>query len=141
MTTVAYKDGILAADGRVTAHDDLVSTDEDEKVFKLEDGSLFSAAGDVEDCEDLLEALRNGGDTPELDDIEALWIKPDGSVYRFERKRWSKQRGKYFALGSGAGYALAAMDAGADALKAVKIAIKRDPRSGGEVQYVELDRP
>lgn len=42
------------------------------------------------------------------------------------------------AIGSGRGYALAAMLAGADARKAVEIAIKLDTGSGGEVYHLPL---
>ena len=40
------------------------------------------------------------------------------------------------ALGSGAGYAIAAMLAGADAKRAVEIACQLDPSSGGKVKVI-----
>jgi len=65
-------------------------------------------------------------------------LKVDGSLWEFEGEVWVKQDPGYYASGSGSPYAFAAMDAGASARDAVRIAIKRDANSGGRVQSLRL---
>lgn len=138
ITTIAYRGGILAGDTRVTIGDNIV-TDKQRKVWKTKDGYLLGAAGKVEDMERLRRVVRKGVAVDATLDISALLISPEGKVMLFEGNTWVTQKGaKYYAIGSGHDVALAAMDAGADAVKAVKIAIKRDTGSGGHVKKVCL---
>jgi ATP-dependent protease HslVU (ClpYQ) peptidase subunit len=138
VTTIAYKAGTLAADSRVTTGDTIIS-DKHLKVHRLRDGRLVAWAGSVEDSERLLSALRAGTDLPQLGDIEALIVSPDGSVHLYEGNLLVKQKLQpHYALGSGGSLALAAMDAKATAPEAVRIAINRDTGSGGRVRSVKL---
>lgn len=138
MTTVVFRDGVLASDSRVTVND-MVSTDKQTKVHRLRDGRLYGWAGSVEDAERLRISLRKGEAPPRLDNISALLIDGDGVIHLYEGNIWIEQKGEpYYAVGSGAPYALGAMDAGADAIAAAKIAIKRDVNSGGKVRSVKL---
>jgi ATP-dependent protease HslVU (ClpYQ) peptidase subunit len=75
---------------------------------------------------------------PKLQDISALHLRVDGSLWEYEGEAWVKQDTGYYATGSGSPYAFAAMDAGASAKDAVRIAIKRDANSGGRVQSLRL---
>lgn len=135
MTTVAYRDGVLAADSRITAAD-MVVTDKATKVHRLRDGSLFGHAGSVEDAERLKRALVKGHDAPKDLDVIALLVHPDGTITLFEGNLWIKQTDPYYAIGSGAPYALGAMDAGADAPSAALIGSRRDTSSGGRIKKV-----
>ena len=137
MTTLAYREGVLASDSRITAAETVI-TNNQRKVHRLKDGRLFGYAGSVEDGHRLLTALRRNTKPPELEAISALRIDPDGSVWLYEGNVWIKQREAYYALGSGSNYALGAMDAGVSAKDAVRIGIKRDVSSGGRVQAVTL---
>lgn len=138
MTTIVYRDGVLAGDSRVTI-DDMVSTDKQTKVHKLRDGRLYGWAGGVEDAERLRQALRKNAPPPALQEISALLIDTDGAIHLYEGNIWIEQKGEpYYAVGSGAPYALGALDAGCSALDAAKIAIKRDINSGGKVRTVKL---
>jgi ATP-dependent protease HslVU (ClpYQ) peptidase subunit len=139
MTSIAYRDGELATDSRITAGDMIVS-DKRTKVHRLRDGSLVAWSGSVQDAELLLRAMRKTSNAPhpKLQDISALHLRTDGSLYEYEGEAWVKQDPGPYATGSGAPYALAAMDAGASAREAVKIAIKRDANSGGRVQSLKL---
>lgn len=138
MTTIAYRAGVLAADSRVTSGDTVV-TDSHRKLHRLRDGRILGWAGSVEDAERLVHALRKKKDMPSLGNISALMVQPDGTVWLYEGNLWVKQaRQAYYAEGSGSGYALAAMDAGATAKRAVQIAIKRDPSSGGRANTLRL---
>jgi ATP-dependent protease HslVU (ClpYQ) peptidase subunit len=138
MTTLAYRDGALATDSRVTAGDMIVS-DRRKKVHRLRDGSIVAWSGSVQQAELLLRAMRKKGvQSPKLTEIAALHLRADGSLWEYEGEAWVKQDPGYYATGSGSPYAFAAMDAGASAKDAVRIAIKRDANSGGKVQSLKL---
>jgi ATP-dependent protease HslVU (ClpYQ) peptidase subunit len=139
MTTLAYRDGELATDSRITSGDMIVS-DKRKKVHRLRDGSILAWSGSVQQAELLLRAMRSKKTIkpPSLDDISALHLRADGSLWEYEGEAWVKQDPGYYATGSGSPYAFAAMDAGASARDAVRIAIKRDASSGGRVQSLKL---
>jgi hypothetical protein len=97
-------------------------------------------SGSVQDAELLLQAMRKTAKVkhPKLECISALHLRVDGSLWEYEGEAWVKQDPGYYATGSGSPYAFAAMDAGASAKDAVRIAIKRDANSGGRVQSLRL---
>ena len=63
MTTICYRDGVLAGDGRETIIEDressMVDNDNASK-FSLEDGRLFGASKTSESCFRLHESLVKG---------------------------------------------------------------------------------
>jgi ATP-dependent protease HslVU (ClpYQ) peptidase subunit len=137
MTTLAYKDGVLASDSLTTNGD--TKNGDTQKVFKLPDGRLIGICGSVENGLVLVQALKGGAEKPpKLADVEALLVDTNGSVYRYEGKLFRKLRTKYIAGGSGMDYALSALWMGADAVKAVRAGIYFDKNSGGRVQKVCL---
>jgi hypothetical protein len=142
MTTICYRAGVLAGDGRETILEDressYVDNDTSIKVFKLKDGRLFGASKTSEACLRLHEALIKGHPAPKLEDINGLLIDRKGRIWFFEGFMWTRLKKRYYAIGSGARFALPAMDAGATAIEACKIGIKRDPYSGGKVTAVRL---
>lgn len=137
MTSIAYKDGMMAGDSRVT-FDNTVLPDTGRKVHRLRNGCLFGAAGSAEEIEKLKRTVMRNEDPPKSKDVSALKVDPDGTIWCYEGEIWSKVRTPFAALGSGTIAALAAMYAGADAKEAVKIAIKLDTHSGGRVNVVRL---
>jgi hypothetical protein len=145
MTTIAYRAGVLAGDGRETMQNDEHTswyklTDKCVKVFKLKDGRLFGGAHGSEDIVRLHQALIKNQPPPKLEDIAGLLVDLRGRVWLYEGNIWQPVKQKYYAIGSGGEFALAAMDAGAGAVEAVRIAIGRDLWSGGKVTYVRLRR-
>ena len=144
MTTISYKNGVLVGEGREVACSDdessVIIRDNCVKVFKLPDGSLFGGAHSSEDIERLFKALQLKQVPPKLDSIAGLRIDKQRRIWLYEGNIWQHITGvSYYAIGSGAVFAIAAMDAGATALEAVKIGIKRDPYSGGKITQVKLD--
>jgi ATP-dependent protease HslVU (ClpYQ) peptidase subunit len=137
MTTIAFRDGELASDSRVT-NGDMIISDARKKVHRLKDGSIVAWSGSVQDAERLLRAMRKGATLPHLEEISALHLRMDGTLWEYEGDAWVKQDPGFYATGSGSPYAFAAMDAGATAKDAVRIAIKRDAGSGGRVQSLKL---
>lgn len=144
MTTIVYRDGVLASESRLSqtngeaGDDGYVVNDTCKKIYRLRDGRLFAAAHSAEDGDRLLIALQKKQIPPALDDVEGLLIALDGSMTLYQGHIWLPVRGPYYALGSGARFALAALKAGATAVKAAKIGAAMDPYSGGPIQVLRL---
>lgn len=138
MTTIAYRDGILAADGRVTAGG-LILTDQCKKITRLSDGSLFALCGDDLLEERLIEWLENCETSapPQGKDFTAVLVETDGSlkVFTGQGDRFVPyQFDRFCAFGSGEDFAYGAMEMGATAELAVRAAIARNYLSGGSIQ-------
>lgn len=134
MTTIAYRDGVMAADT-------LASSDgipcRCTKLFRLDDGRVVGFAGNVEASRLFLEWLRIGGNKPSLTDADrksfhALVMHPDGHVDEWETDRVGVTlEDPFYAIGSGRMAALAAMHMGANAVEAIEIARLCDINTGG----------
>lgn len=141
MTVIAYRDGVIASDSRVTADSEAGGT----RMFKCEKlyrktikigrrklPVIIGTAG--ESAPGLIFVDWYGSDKPppsQLIDGEAdftcLILRPDGL---FEVDKWcrpDKVLSKFYAIGSGAKAALGAMHKGASAIEACEIACKIDP--------------
>ena len=142
MTTITFRAGVMAGDGRETIIEEhessYINTDDCIKVFRLKDGRLFGASKASESCLRLYESLVKGFGPPKLEDINGLLVDLKGKLWFFEGNIWYPIKEKYYAIGSGARFALPALDAGATAIKACKIGMKRDPYSGGKLTVVRL---
>lgn len=135
MTTIAYKDGIIAADGQTTQDDVILQLD----TVKMRErgGVRLFGAGDVDEIEAALvnwpevKCSCNGSWTAIVIDEEGMWAAGgcEGRAWRV-----SHDLAVPCAIGSGQPYALAAMDMGASAKKAVKQAALRDVGTGGRVR-------
>lgn len=147
MTTITARDGVLCSDSKVTADEGPGDpgwnvSHNDTKIWRLPDGSVLGAAHNSEDCELLYNWMRRKkrGPAPKFEHVEGLMIKPNGQMWTFEGALWVRVKGDYYAIGSGARFAMSAMDAGATAYRACLIGIKRDPFSGGKVQMLKPKR-
>ena len=90
MTIIAFKDGVMAADGWVMTGSMALPV-AFPKITPLPDGSIVGAAGYACDCYAAMEWMRRGMVAPEPallgkpdDDreVDLLWAKPDGSLWR-----------------------------------------------------------
>lgn len=144
MTTIVYRDGVMAGDGRETIQNDEHSSyyilrDNCIKVWRLPDGRLFGAAHGSECIERLRDALMKGLPPPKLEDIAGMVVDRRHRIWLYEGNIWQPvPKMKYYAVGSGSILAFSALDAGASAIEATKIAAKRDPFSGGKIHWVKL---
>lgn len=140
MTTVAYRDGIMAADSLIWMDD--TATHSGRKLRRLRDGSLVGFAGSVAESVLVMDWLDGGGDqqaAPRIRDAEFLLVKPSGAVFKIERELvLLRAEGRYHAIGAGQRFALGAMFAGADAATAVRAAIKHGSGNGGRVRKLRL---
>lgn len=139
MTTIAYRNGVLAGD-TMESFDRTIMPYAVRKVFRLPDGTLLGATGTAEACEVVRRALAKGSPLPKLEDVEAVRVFKANHIEVFEGHLWRRVHAPFYALGSGCDVALAAMYAGATAREAVAIAVKMDTATGGRVQTVALRR-
>ena len=141
MTTIAYRDGVLASDSRLT-QGEWIWTDKGKKITRLRDGTLFGSSGDHEGSLILEAALKEGNLFPELPedskDVHAIRVTPDGKVWFFEGYKWDRVPEGFVAIGSGRQAAMAILRYGGSAVDAVKAGIASDVFSGGKVQTVRL---
>jgi ATP-dependent protease HslVU (ClpYQ) peptidase subunit len=141
LTTIAYCKGVLAGDSRVT--DGQVWRTR--KIYRLETSAgelLVGYCGQVFAAQVFIEWLKNDKSRkPDLgnEDFEAIVVAETGRVTLWNQSLvpW-RPAGKFFAIGSGAPAAMAAMHCGKGAVDAVKVAAKIDPSTGGPVHSLRL---
>ncbi|AXE31624.1 hypothetical protein DK842_18000 [Chromobacterium phragmitis] len=143
MTTIAFDGKTMAADGRSTA-DNIIITDEAVKLHRIETNrwsqrpAIVGISGEATAGSAVLSWLRGEGHPDASRDWCALiW---DGETARtvtadcLTPEIWPGP----IAIGSGKLPALAAMRAGVDAPRAVEVAITMDVHSGGMVSSISL---
>lgn len=139
MTTIAYKDGIVAFDSYVTTGDMVVDFNCNKS--QKHKGVMFVFAGDTRHETNLIEAWFDNSN--QLDSNAQAFVIEKGRVYHigFDSEcslLIEEITEPCFAIGSGQRFALGAMDAGCNAVEAVKIACNRDIYSGGRVRKVKV---
>lgn len=140
MTTVVYCKGVLAADSQAT-DSQVWRTRKIERLQTSAGELLVGWCGQVFAAQVFLEWLKNDKNRkPAIgnEDFEAIVIAETGRVTIWNQSLvpW-KPRAKFFAVGSGAPAALAAMYCGKSAVEAVKIACKIDPWSSGPIHSLK----
>lgn len=137
MTTIAYRDGVMAADSRAYAGYNAALGNKT-KIRRLDDGTLIGCSSTVPGFgEAVLDWYARGGKPDDAPKAEAskfslLVVKPDGSaLYASDAFHLSGPiTAAFYAIGSGEGPAQGAMHAGASAKQAVEIACRVDVWSG-----------
>jgi hypothetical protein len=150
MTTIVYRAGIVAVDTQISYEDELLKTFET-KIYHTKGGDIIFTRGSCLGCNLFLTWYqgRSGewklkhGDFPFTqviqpgDEFNCVVISKDGKVrtYDFYLNEMELNLQEFFVIGSGAKAALGALEQGATAVQAVKIAMKYDLYSGGKVEY------
>jgi hypothetical protein len=162
MTTIAYRAGVMACDSCWTFGTTQVVSHI--KIKRLKSGALLGSAGDNDSraLETLLDNIKDGSKLPTRQQLNetkvsfmGLLALPRGGVFVIacgpvDEMGYPKDSedygvwpattmGGYAAVGSGADYALSAMDAGATAKEAVVIACRRDINSRPPVHVLRLN--
>lgn len=143
MTTIAYRDGVLAGDCRAQSNNGWIGSETTRKVFRLPDGRLVGFAGGFAEGWSFLRWLRGGmnGDRPKLTDSIVVVVENARRITVYQDGGDFPMDGRHFhAWGSGFPAALAAMHAGVDAVMAVKIAAKVDNSTNAKVYSVSLSK-
>lgn len=156
MTTIAYKDGIMCSDGRMSLGD-MIIKDDTQKVFWV-NNHLVGVCGRARAINTFVTWLQKMTDyhivnqevgelvdlvPPALEDDEgysALVVTPSRQVLMYEGNTpIDMGMDVPMSVGSGSCFALAAMKAGNSAEEAVKVACELDVYSGGEITIVQLE--
>lgn len=141
MTTIAIKDGTIAYDSRVTAGD-LISDDDHEKC-SIVNSVRFFFSGSLCDQERFIQLYFNL-ETNFKNIGCSAFVVVDRKLFKVavddEQGMWRQELKLSIpnAAGSGSQFALTAMDLGCSAKKAVKMAIKRDSKSGGKIRTYKI---
>lgn len=145
MTIIAVKDGVMAADSG-EFQGGLVTPASEPKIVRSKFGELFGGAGKLElirmvrawflagELEDRKPSLRDG-------DFSALILRHDGVAWRVDSTLIPYPQGRMAVCGNDTAEAVVfgAMDAGADAARAVEIACERCAWVRGPVQVERVD--
>lgn len=134
----------IATDGKSMAGDTQTSNGKiwgfGPKVFRTKDGKLFGTCGDTAQCIKFRRWMMEGGECPDFaENFEAMILNPDGSVDWFDDDCEMVRVMSPMAIGSGAEFAVGAMEAGASPEQAVEIAARRDTGTGGEITALQLE--
>lgn len=145
MTTIAYRDGVIASDSRA-GRGNFVLPGIEPKLRRMKDGSLAGICGDAALGFRLLDWLEGSGpggrpDTFQTADYwcSVLVVEKSGNATLYEGNGYSVVPGPFYAMGSGMAPALGAMHMGANAERAVEIAAQCDPWTGGPIEWMALD--
>lgn len=142
MTICCWDGKTLACDSQISAGDAAWASIR--KIRRVKNW-LVAAAGDLDNMTQFLKTFNpDNMDEPDKlcanAGLEALMISPEGVVHFREGSgviTKIKHEG-FIAIGSGAISAMAAMYVGADAVLAVKTAIKYSKNCGGKIYKLEL---
>jgi hypothetical protein len=148
MTTIAYKDGVLAADTRAFSGSSQ-PMGQKQKIYRIKHGSIFGVStpcpGLSEEIKNWFVEAKNLDHEPQLHgrEFDMLEIDRAGQVFFYHNSFMpaGPLTAEYFAIGSGAEYALGAMGYGASAVDAVAVASAHDVWTGPTVTMIEIPKP
>ena len=143
MTTIAFKDGLIAYDSRVSHDDGTIIDDNFEKCLEANDVYFFMS-GSTADFEVFIETYLTGKNPGKDLDIEAV-VLDEGKLFRssiyekdFSLWRCPLRLDGVHAIGSGRKFALAYMDVGMTAESALINTAKRDAWTGGIIRTFNI---
>jgi ATP-dependent protease HslVU (ClpYQ) peptidase subunit len=143
LTTIAFKDGILSSDSRMTCQD-LITNEKCVKIHKVTNGYV-AIAGSLADGLCLVEMMNGLSEYEDLSELQVsvlyVEIKNNKCIpYKLEFSGNNKiirlKMDKICAIGSGSYFALGAMHSGASAIESIKVAAKLDVFTNARVQHV-----
>ena len=139
MTTIAYRNGVLAADTQAE-NCGWVIPGGARKIRRINSDTAAAICGDWALFEPWLHWQCGDDDKPfDLgENTRIILANAAEGVTVYEGRGWFKFDGPFGAWGSGWPAAVAAMHMGADAKRAVEIAALCDPSTGGDVQVMAV---
>ena len=143
MTIIAYRDGVMASDSLIQANG--VTSGMGRKITKTKQGFLVGGSGSFSNISLFLDWWEDEAeDKPPLnmlkiDTMNGIVVSKDGVLTFDSPDMYPMEiKAKFHTLGCGSEIATGAMEMGATAEEAVKIAIKYLGACGGKVQIVRL---
>jgi ATP-dependent protease HslVU (ClpYQ) peptidase subunit len=140
MTTIAYRDGVLAGDTRITEGENILP-ERERKVHRLRNGFMFGGCGASTQVVKLKTCVAKSLKPPKLNDCNGIMITPQGEVWFYENGLWLRVKAPYIAIGRGRQYAFGALKQGASAVEAVRVACAFDVASGLPVHHITFRKP
>lgn len=147
MTTIAYKDGVVAFDSLVVNGNTIIGYDNAKaKRYIFKDRTfIMAAAGSVFSCDKLEKWAETNLDPehrPDTDDsgsLQAFMITDEEELFLIDTSfiPW-KIETEFFSVGNGDDLAFGAMANGASALEAVKVAAKYNVNTGGKIRQLKI---
>lgn len=138
MTTIAYDGKSVAVDSQCTNG---ATVSRMNKALRLKGGGLLISAGKTNDAYRVKRWLDEGskGDPPAVDDGFGAFLIRGGRIRLFAGGSEPQPLpDKFFAIGSGRDFAIAAMHLGLSAEEGVKIACKYDAYTGGPIRVFQV---
>lgn len=141
MTTIAYRDGVVATDTLMVGGG--IAVDQAYEKCIVRDERMFFLTGPTSDHDKLVEEYlsptgRYTGDAMAI-------VADKGKIFVIGREEGGKgiykcpnNRVNHISIGSGERFAISAMDHGKSAKEAVEYAMKRDIYTGGEVRVYQV---
>lgn len=152
MTVLAFRDRVFAADSRGTDGCGIYPGIESKLTISHRWPVVYGYCGDAAVATAFIFEFDEQGKFPwrgykyNLEDYPIIGTDTkvvvadfDGGIHVFEGNGWYPVRANYFAEGSGASFAIAAMELGKTAVEAAELACKLDHRCGTPVKQVHLD--
>jgi hypothetical protein len=146
LTTIAYKDGIIAYDSLCVKGGTIVDTDYNKHFIK--DQYHFFCCGTVSDIDLFISAWKEE-DRPEniIPDCETfVWDAKERKLYcsavdQEENLLWKieLEKEKHYAIGSGHQAALVLMDQGLTAFETITAIVNRDLYTGGKIKTFPIE--
>lgn len=156
MTIIAYRNGVLACDSLWTYG--RLKTLWKSKIVRLSSGALFGASGDADNRAllALVDECEDADDLPTMEDLAGLrgssiglLILPNGRGWMVASPgdekggscgAWPAFTGRkgFAAIGCGEQLALGALEMGASAAAAVRVACRRNSQCGLPIHTLEL---
>ena len=141
MTTIVYKDGILAGDTQVNEGYTLAGYDR--KIFE-NNKIAYGMAGSVSACEEFMKFIegkefdKNLFQKEQHSNFSAIVVDKSTKEFSYYDNELiaDKSKYKFIAIGTGKDFAKGAVLMGADAVKAVECASVLDHLTGGEIQKI-----
>lgn len=152
MTTIAYRDGILAADSLVSG--EMVRWGSTTKLAKAPCGWIGAACGDAGAASEFMWWVESQSIEPFMPpffsapefkspvDVDGLLIDGSGKIWCWAgRPRFFHLDADFTAIGSGSKIAMGAMAMGATAEQSVAVAAQFDVYTGGKIETLSIRSP
>ncbi|WP_336802468.1 hypothetical protein [Kaistia sp. MMO-174] len=132
MTTIAYRDGVLAADSLISSGN--ARAGQAQKIATC-GSTMGGTSGSIEACHRFVQWIEAGaeGDCPELGDSDGILVRGSQTFYVGSKGVLVPFEAEFAAVGSGEKFALGAMAMGATAERAVEVARELDVHTGGQI--------
>ena len=136
MTTIAARasTGEIAADSMVSGDDSFYLVQK----LRVGKNSIYGACGDWDKCLKMLQVLESGGELDSDTDVTVLELRNDGLWVYEGTIIPARIKNDFWAIGTGANFAIAGMHLGLSPSEAVKLACQYDTSSNGPVDEMRL---